>query len=118
MKNIPTVIYLQLGPQSPDETDDFNELSKDGAVSWCADKIDEHDIEYIRQAWTSVSDKLPEPINKNSESDYLLCTQRDFSQPFVGWYNFANQTWHVAHYKADSDPVTVTHWMPLPESPK
>ena len=49
MKNIPTVIYLQLGPQSPDETDDFNELSKDGAVSWCADKIDEHDIEYLRE---------------------------------------------------------------------
>lgn len=49
MKNIPTKIYLQLGPQAPDETDDFNEASKDGAVSWCADKVDGHDIEYIQK---------------------------------------------------------------------
>ncbi len=49
MKNIPTKIYLQLGPQAPDETDDFNEASKDGAVSWCADKVDGHDIEYIHK---------------------------------------------------------------------
>ena len=39
MKNLPKKIYLQ----SEEPIDDFNELSE---VTWCADKINENDIEY------------------------------------------------------------------------
>jgi hypothetical protein len=46
MKNIPQKIYLQIGEDvSVKENDsDFNDLA---GVSWCADKINNTDIEYI-----------------------------------------------------------------------
>ena len=67
--------------------------------------------------WISTQEN-PKPFNGTlGESDYLLCKQKDHSVPFVGWFDCAKRTWHVAHYKADSDPVEVTHWMPLPENP-
>lgn len=46
MKNIPQRIYLQIGEDvSVKENDsDFNDLA---GVSWCADKINKTDIEYV-----------------------------------------------------------------------
>lgn len=46
MKNIPQKIYLQIGEDvSIKENDsDFNDLA---GVSWCADKINKTDIEYV-----------------------------------------------------------------------
>jgi hypothetical protein len=46
MKNIPQKIYLQIGEDvSTKENDsDFNNLA---GVSWCADKINNTDIEYV-----------------------------------------------------------------------
>ena len=71
--------------------------------------------------WIATKDRTPSPIGGEKgfmESDYMLCTQKDFTTPFVGWYSCKQKTWHVAHYKADLDPVEVTHWMPLPKPPK
>ena len=45
MKHIPNKIYLNIGCD-PKEVEDFNELSE---VTWCADKIGDCDIEYIRK---------------------------------------------------------------------
>ena len=42
MKKIPKIIYLQIGEDCPDDIS-FEDLSE---VSWCADKINENDIEY------------------------------------------------------------------------
>jgi hypothetical protein len=42
MTNIPKTIYLQIGKDCSDE--DFNDLSE---VSWCAERINENDIEYV-----------------------------------------------------------------------
>lgn len=46
MKNIPKLIYLQIGEDvSIKENDsDFNDLA---GISWCADKINNTDIEYV-----------------------------------------------------------------------
>lgn len=44
MKNIPNKIYLQIGDDTPKYID-FNDLDE---VTWCADRISENDIEYIR----------------------------------------------------------------------
>ena len=43
MKNTPERIYLQIGDEY--EIKDFNEAEE---VSWCADKIYDSDIEYVR----------------------------------------------------------------------
>jgi hypothetical protein len=45
MKNIPKTIYLQIGKDCPDD-EDFNDLAE---VSWCAERINENDIEYANE---------------------------------------------------------------------
>ena len=45
MKNIPNKIYLQIGEETPKDTD-FNDL---GGVSWSKDRIYTNDIVYILQ---------------------------------------------------------------------
>ena len=44
MENIPKIIYLNLGPDGQ-SAPDFNELEE---VTWCRDRIDPGDIEYVR----------------------------------------------------------------------
>jgi hypothetical protein len=47
MTNIPKTIYLQIGEECPtDDGEDFNDLSE---VSWCAERINENDIEYANE---------------------------------------------------------------------
>ena len=47
MKNTPEKIYLNLGTDiEPDG--DFSELAENSDVTWCADRIWDTDIEYIR----------------------------------------------------------------------
>ena len=45
MKNIPKRIFLNLGEIEHSGVKDFNELSE---VTWCADRIFDSDIEYVR----------------------------------------------------------------------
>ena len=45
MKNIPPIIYLQIGDDCI--TDDFSVLFGDD-ITWCQDKINDNDIKYIR----------------------------------------------------------------------
>jgi len=47
MKNIPKKIYLTLGSEKPSKDESFNELT---GVSWCQDKVDEWDLEYISKS--------------------------------------------------------------------
>lgn len=42
MKNTPKKIYLQIGDNCP-KNEDFNTLNE---VTWCADPVNENDIEY------------------------------------------------------------------------
>ena len=44
MENIPEKIYLQIGDDCPDDID-FKDLHE---VTWCVDKINDNDIEYMR----------------------------------------------------------------------
>ena len=46
MKNVPKKIYLQIG-EDADLEEDFNELSNED-ITWCKDKINDNDIEYVR----------------------------------------------------------------------
>lgn len=54
-KDAPKRIYLQLGPDKPERDDKFSDYAE---VTWCAEKINDFDVEYIRadiamkSAWT------------------------------------------------------------------
>jgi len=43
MENVPKIIYLQIGDDCPGDVD-FNELV---GISWCSDRINENDIEFM-----------------------------------------------------------------------
>ena len=57
--------------------------------------------------WISVKDKLP------LGQDRLLVFERIYDQPVIGFY--LDGRWHT---EIADDYSDVTHWMPLPESPK
>ena len=45
LPDAPERIWLQLGPDKPDANAKFSDY---GEVTWCADSIDDYDIEYKR----------------------------------------------------------------------
>ena len=53
MKNVPETIYLNLGQMTEEEWDevkekDFDALRNEWEITWCEDKVFEHDIEFVR----------------------------------------------------------------------
>ncbi len=71
MKNIPEKIYLNIGCAdiTTDNTvDDFNELTE---ITWCADKINDDDIEYSRLS-ASVISRLKEEIISTIYYDLIM----------------------------------------------
>ena len=66
--------------------------------------------------WIKITNKLPSLNEKYGESDYVLGFENE-NMPVVCWYHKSGE-WIVAHHKADSLPIKITHWMPLPEPPK
>lgn len=54
MKNIPKRIFLNLGEIEHSGIKDFNELSE---VTWCAGRIYDSDIEYVRVQKTKTKKK-------------------------------------------------------------
>jgi hypothetical protein len=90
-----------------DNGEDLNESERTAYIKgWEADK------------WVRVEDGLPVTEEEFGQSDYVLALDDLDSQPVVCWYNSRSKEWIVAHYKADSLPITVTHWQPLPSPPK
>lgn len=65
--------------------------------------------------WVDVA-TLPEINNKWGESELLMCWDADFPQSFVGWYS-KSFGWRVAHYRASSMKVNVSHYRTLPQPP-
>ena len=62
MKNVPETIFLNLGSFTDEEwadvkDADFDEHMKNWEITWCADKIDTHDIEYVRKDIALGADK-------------------------------------------------------------
>ena len=54
MKNIPKKIYLQVDSED-EKPEDFNDLRE---VTWCEDRINKTDIEYVRKKNVKKSDQL------------------------------------------------------------
>ena len=78
IKNIPDKIYLQVGDNIGWEVD-FKELEDTGEVTWCSDKIENWDIEYIRaselerlvnqEAEKRIAERMPSDEEMESEID-------------------------------------------------
>lgn len=68
-------------------------------------------------SWKMAARIKPPIHEKVGESDFVLCLSPDNSTPFVGWYNEKEDSWMVAHWKADSLPVPVVWWRELPKVP-
>lgn len=67
--------------------------------------------------WISVKDRLP-PENQR----VLIFNLRDSEYAFldvvrIGFLQY-DKWWLYKSYHGNSDNVSVTHWMPLPEAPK
>lgn len=82
MINVPEVIYLNIG-EGGDETDDFKELD----VTWCSDRINSNDIEYVRS--TSNKHKLCDvlaEISTEEYTDYSLVVPMDHVKKILSKY--------------------------------
>lgn len=69
--------------------------------------------------WISVKDRLPDTCGLPC----LLCGENAFGQirvfaGFTGYMERGKFEWHSNQKDIDIDVWTITHWMPLPESPK
>jgi hypothetical protein len=79
-------------------------------------------VKELSNEWVSVEDKLPEISGEDQDSDYVLGIEKnngwdaDHSDMVVCWYN-KGEGWIIAHYRAGSRPIKITHWMPLPDMP-
>lgn len=106
MKNIPEKIFLNISEEDMDEFEDFNDLEREGEVTWCNDKVHDTDIEYVvkKSPWISVKDQLPANDNNVFYTNYL-------SEALgVGYYIY-NQ-WYQAY--TGEKVFGVTHYMPIP----
>ena len=91
IKNIPNKIYLQVGDNVGWDVD-FKELEDTGEVTWCSDKIENWDIEYIRASEfehlvnQEVERRIAErmPSEEEIETQAIIKMQRDTKDGRIG----------------------------------
>ena len=91
MENIPKRIDLNLGPDGQSARD-FDEL---GAVTWCRDRIDQGDIEYVRPN----RHKLPWTLVQSDweKAETRLGTFEVYRRRFLGENQFAFECRGLKH---------------------
>jgi len=78
MENIPEKIYLQICEDADETITDFNELYQED-ITWCADRIHDNDIEYVRVHDADLN-SAASPFNVVRRCEQLK--QRIFSKTF------------------------------------
>lgn len=85
----------------------------------CFEQLDKLFEEITDPKWISVKDRLPENSDKdlndmplNFSAEVLVFGDKI---PSVGFYDFELKKWL---FSEDETIYNVTHWMPLPETPK
>lgn len=76
MKDLPEKIYLNLGEVTEEEWEElkdksFVDISKVWEITWCEDKVFEHDLEFIRKDVVEkmIKDALTEEAIKKALGD-------------------------------------------------
>ena len=106
LKNVPNNIFLNIGYE-PEKSDDFNDL---GEVTWCADKVNDNDIEYQRKPIWHDLRKNPDDFPK-TENEVLIIVRRSKYQKitFKAFYNLSR--WIYQNWSND----VVLAWMDIPK---
>lgn len=64
--------------------------------------------------WVSVEERLP----RSQEDVLVVAFWHERWQTMVGWHSDMGRKWRVITPHGEREPGDVTHWMPLPKSPK
>lgn len=108
LKNVPNNIFLNIGYE-PEKGDDFNDL---GEVTWCADKVNDNDIEYQRKPIWHDLKKKPNDFPK-TENDILIVVKiKKELLYFTGYYL---DRFHLDGYAKSSFSDNVIAWMDIPK---
>ena len=106
MKNIPNKIFLNLG-EDLEDFEDFNEL---GEVTWCADKVNDNDIEYQRKPIWHDLRKNPDDLPKTNK-DVLVMIRRAKYQEITVKACYDLSRWIYQNWSND----VVLAWMDIPK---
>ena len=99
----PDKIWLQwYGDSSPDQGEPTN---SHGDVTWCADNIFEHDVEYVmkKSEW--------QPIETAPKDAIIDLWHKEYGRMTDAWW--AAESWSSTG-TGDED---FSHWMPIPAAP-
>lgn len=100
MKNLPEKIYLQIGEEADiDDYLDFNELV---GVSWCSDKIEESDVEFIRSD-IAIQKTINSIIAFANWYDKQTSTEESQNEP---WMNETNAKSFLSYYNSRKAQTT------------
>lgn len=107
MKHIPNKIFLNIGYE-PEKGDDFNDL---GEVTWCADKVNDNDIEYQRKPIWHDLRKNPKDLPKNERNLIVAVERCGTILYFIGYYLEGFN--HLDEYSESSD--NIIGWADIPK---
>ena len=107
LKNVPNNIFLNIGYE-PEKGDDFNDL---GEVTWCADKVNDNDIEYQRKPIWHDLKKKPNDLPKESER-VIVCVEFEngTTDSEIGYYYINNWVCNSVRRRK-----RVLAWMDIPK---
>lgn len=107
LKNVPNNIFLNIGYE-PEKGDDFNDL---GEVTWCADKVNDNDIEYQRKPIWHDLKKKPNDLPKESEI-VIVCVEFEngTTDSKIGYYYINNWVCNSVRRRK-----RVLAWMDIPK---
>ena len=104
LKNVPNNIFLNIGYE-PEKGDDFNDL---GEVTWCADKVNDNDIEYQRKPIWHDLKKKPNDLPKEN-TEVLIIVRRKYQNTFKEFCYLSR--WVYQNWFND----VVLAWMEIPK---
>ena len=73
--------------------------------------------ECLNTHWISVKEKLPPEMEGSIYSDNILVIDED-NDYFIAVYIPSGKTWNEYYEAPYGNIEEITHWMPLPKSPK
>lgn len=117
MKNLPAAIFLNLGELSEEDfrETDFAEARKEWEITWCEDKIHDHDVEYVRKdlaegaKWHRYDDEKP------TKEMSALIVHADSS--FAIRFTVKDRKGNFALPKSEKGYAPL-FWMEVPQIPK
>ena len=108
MKHIPNKIFLNIGYE-PEKGDDFNDLEE---VTWCADKVNDNDIEYRRKPIWHVL--ITNPNDLPNKGDVVMTCNKDIDAGIIYEIeHYYPENWELK--SSEKKMKRVLAWMYIPK---